>query len=182
MQLHPGVHRLLVATMVAAWIGLPGCSRDPVSAPHDGGRPATARSAAATAEASIEPCTPHDKLIAIPCKNGERNVDALPAISGAGLELSHCPLDDCGSGGCTYDVYGMHQGCLRKLGSVHGVSIDVAVADAAASSPSIRTWGSSGTTHVATEYEVQGGKLQRRRQFVCDYGSGKPLPAECPKL
>ncbi len=118
----------------------------------------------------------------MPCRNGNRNVDVLPAFSGAGLELSHCPLDDCGSGGCTYDVYGTYQGCLRKLGSVHGASIDVAVADASASPPSIRTWGRSGTVHVATEYEIQGGKLQRRGQIVCDYGAGKPLPPECPKL
>lgn len=151
-----------------------GCSRSPAGSSLDAGKSQQPEGSAP----SMEPCTTHDKLAASPCRNGERNVDAIGAAS---IELSHCPLDDCGSGGCTYDVYGAHQGCLRKLGSVHGASIDVAVADASAGA-SIRTWGRSGTTHVATEYDVQGGTLRRRRQFVCDYASGKPLAAECPKL
>jgi len=95
--------------------------------------------------------------------------------------MSHCPQDDCGSGGCTYDVYVAEGACLRAAGSVHGVSYDVAV-PAAGAAPGLRTWGRSGTTHIATEYELSGGKLVKQRQFVCDYGSGKPLPAECPKM
>jgi hypothetical protein len=97
------------------------------------------------------------------------------------LELSHCPLDDCGSGGCTYDLYSKQGGCLRRLGNVHGAWIDVA-APSGSSPASIRTWGRSGTTHVATEYDVGGGGLVRRRQFVCEYGGDRPMPAECPKL
>jgi hypothetical protein len=186
MQVHAAaqseVSWFLIASVAAVLMGSPGCSRDSAPVQLEAGSSVALGPAPATAAASMEPCTPHDKLISMPCRNGERNVDVLPAISGAGIELSHCPLDDCGSGGCTYDVYGIHLGCLRKLGSVHGVSIDVAVADASAAPPSIRTWGRSGTTHIATEYDVLGGTLQRRRQFVCDYGSGKPLLPECPKL
>lgn len=162
-------------SLIALTIAMVSCSR---------------RSATVTADAGVaqpealssgtQACTTHDKIAAMPCRAGARKLDTLPPASGVVLELTHCPLDDCGSGGCSYQVYGLHQGCLRELGSVHGASIDVSTPDGGP--PLLRTWGRSGTTHVATDYQIEAGQLVRRGQFVCDYGSGKPMPPQCPKL
>ncbi|HQP34360.1 MAG TPA: hypothetical protein PLI95_04255 [Polyangiaceae bacterium] len=139
--------------------------------------------ASATAAVSSSPakCVAFDALASVSCRNGKREVDRIPEDAQQAFVLSHCPLDDCGSGGCTYDVYEAEGACLRGVGSVHGASFDVA-APGAGAPPALRTWGRSGTTHVVTEYELADGKLVKRRQFVCDYGSGKPMPEECPKM
>lgn len=152
-----------------------GCSR-PAPAGNDAG--------VASIPSSTPPdgvCSSLEKLAQTTCRNGKREVTRVPEDAQSGFVMSHCPLDDCGSGGCTYDVYVAEGACLRAAGSVHGLSFDVAV-PASGSAAGLRTWGRSGTTHVATEYELTGGKLVKQRQFVCDYGSGKPLPPECPKL
>jgi hypothetical protein len=171
-------HWKRAASMVAAavFVANGSCSRSSAEVLAD------AASAPVRPSASAAPaCSTHDQLASQVCRTGARQVDKLPAAGNLGLELSHCPLDDCGSGGCTYDVYSGQPGCLRKLGSVHGAWIDVAPSTPS-TPPSLRTWGRSGTTHIATEYDIEGGGLVKRRQFTCDYGSGKPLPAECPKL
>jgi hypothetical protein len=161
--------------LLLAFIWVASCSRGGSGGATDAG----AAPPAASAE-HMESCTSHDKLAAAPCRTGSRKLDSLPESAGLVLSLSHCPLDDCGSGGCSYEVYGQYHGCLRRLGEVRGASIDITAPDAAA--PSIRTWGRSGTTHVATDYELQEGRLVPRGRLVCDYGSAAPLPAACPKL
>jgi hypothetical protein len=175
----PRAARVAAGCAMALWpvtVLLVACPKSTPEQAADSSPPAAVDSARA-----LEACQLHEQLKAQPCRTGERNVDKLPGSDAWGLELSHCPLDDCGSGGCTYDVYGLHAGCLRRLGTVHGAWIDV-VAPQGSTTPSLRTWGRSGTTHVATEYRIEGGRLARQRQFLCDYGSGKPMAAECPKL
>ena len=147
------------------------CSRaEPSRAPADGSAP--------SADFANGLCSSADRVRLQPCRNGTRQLDSLP---GCGIDLSHCPLDDCGSGGCTYDVYGVHAGCYDRLGSIHGAWVDVVV-ERADAGLMLRTWGRSGTTHVATEYDWSSGKLVQVRQFVCEYGSGQALGPECPKL
>jgi hypothetical protein len=143
--------------------------------------------AAATAQPSAsdsagsQPCTSPERVQGQPCRTGQRQHDRLPTGEASELELSHCPLDDCGSGGCAYDVYGTQAGCYRRLGTIHGAWIDIVSAEEAGGTR-LRTWGRSGSTLVATDYDVSTGALVQRRQFACEYGVGKPLSPECPKL
>jgi hypothetical protein len=140
--------------------------------------PATSASSSAT----LVPCTSADTAQRQPCRSGRRQLDRLPTEQPLGLDLSHCPLDDCGSGGCSYDVYGAPGGgCYRLLGTIHGGWIDV-VAGQDGGTAQLRTWGRSGSTLVATDYAMATGVLVQQRQFTCDYGAGRPLSHECPKL
>jgi hypothetical protein len=157
------------------------CSK---SDPQPSAVPAATTAAAApstSASAAWDPCTTPEQVQKQPCRAGQRQFDQLPTGDGPEIWLTHCPLDDCGSGGCAYDVYGQPGGCLRRIGTIHGAWIDVA-APSDGHPTRLRTWGRSGSTHVATEYDMASGRLVPVRKFVCEYGGGRPLPSECPKL